>query len=646
MSKGKPSKQKKVAKTVTSKQTTVKAKSTKPKASNNWLIALAIAAFAFLIYANTLGHDYALDDFSAIKENYVTKKGFEGIPTIWKEHYRFGYWNSKASLYRPLTLTVFAIIWQISPDNTTLYHLVNILFFAGTGMLIFFTLRRLLPKQNQLLPLAIALLYVAHPIHVEVVANIKALDDILAFFFCLLAVNLLWRHLDAKGVKWLILAVFTFGLALFSKEGSITFLAIFPLLLYFFSEKKIPQIVMLTLPFLLPIALYLGVRMQIVGSLTGDDSISFLDNIIVAAQNKMQQVATAFLLAGKYLVNFIAPISLGHDFGYNQIKITNFADWRVILSVLAYVGMGVFALWQLTKKNLIAFGILFFLITFSLVSNILFPIGTSYGDRLVYMPSFGFCMAFAAAIFHFFKVDYYDVKSSLGALLQKNMIPMAIIGVFTILFAIKTISRNPAWKNSYTLYKTDIENYPNSAKLRYHYGLELVKKGLEQTNPQEKLKWLNQSQKAFESAIDIHPDYHDAYGQLGLAFYRKKDYPQALKYYEKSVALKPNSPKVYSNMGIIYFESNNLAKAEEVYRKAVKLDPKFVDARRNLGSVFAMKKDFPNAINQFSEALKYAPDDSTLNFYLGSAYRDSGQAAKGQPYLEKACRLDTKLCNK
>lgn len=108
-------------------------------AKQNWMIALAIAAFAFLIYANTLGHDYALDDYSVIKENYVVKKGVAGIPTIWKTHYRFGYWNSKASLYRPMTLTVFAIIWSIAEDSTFLYHLVNVLLFAGTCMLIFYS---------------------------------------------------------------------------------------------------------------------------------------------------------------------------------------------------------------------------------------------------------------------------------------------------------------------------------------------------------------------------------------------------------------------------------------------------------------------------------------------------------------------------
>jgi len=94
--------------------------------NKNWIWGLAIALLGFLIYANTLGHDFALDDFSAIKDNYVTKQGVSGIPTIWQEHYRFGYWNSVGELYRPLPLTMFAIEWEIVPDTPAIHPINSI----------------------------------------------------------------------------------------------------------------------------------------------------------------------------------------------------------------------------------------------------------------------------------------------------------------------------------------------------------------------------------------------------------------------------------------------------------------------------------------------------------------------------------------
>ena len=89
--------------------------------------ALGIAGFSFLLYLNTVNYDYVLDDFSVIKENFVTKRGFEGIPDLWKYHSRHGYWNSVGELYRPIPMTMFAIEWAIAPDKPALSHFMNIL---------------------------------------------------------------------------------------------------------------------------------------------------------------------------------------------------------------------------------------------------------------------------------------------------------------------------------------------------------------------------------------------------------------------------------------------------------------------------------------------------------------------------------------
>ncbi len=150
----------------------------------------------------------------------------------------------------------------------------------------------------------------------------------------------------------------------------------------------------------------------------------------------------------------------------------------------------------------------------------------------------------------------------------------------------------------------------------------------------------------------MFPEYHDAYSQLGLTYYRDeaskpdprtRDYTKAMENYNLALKYKPNFPLVYSNMGIIFFESGQLDKAKEVYEKAVQYDPRMIDALRNLGAVNAMQKNFPEAIKWFKQGLEYDPENATLNFYLGSAYKDSGQPELGQPFFEKAYRLDPKL---
>ncbi|MBI1226885.1 MAG: tetratricopeptide repeat protein [Bacteroidetes bacterium] len=604
--------------------------------------ALGIAAFSFLLYLNTVNFDYVLDDFSVIKENFITKRGFAGIPDLWKYHSRHGYWNSPGELYRPIPMTMFAIEWAIAPDKPAFSHFINILLYALSGALLFVTLAKWMKDYNLLLPLLGTLFFMVHPVHVEVVANIKSRDEIVMFGFATLALFFLHKYLTTNKIGAMIASLVSYTLALFSKENAVTFVAIVPLMMYFFTKSDGKKIALTTLPYLGPALLFILVRKAVIGSLTNPGETYSLDNILVAADGGAYY-ANAFLLLGKYLWSLFVPYPLCSDFGFNQIPLTTWADWRVLVSLLAWLGLGAFAVFSLRKRSLWAFAILFFFINFSIFTNLFITIGTSYGDRLLYSASPGFALALALILMKIFKVDWNADTTVTTNILGKNTAILAVAGVILLVFSALTFSRNMAWKDSYTLYETDIETSPNSAKLNFHYGLEIVQKGLKSTDPTEQKAYYERARKRFEHAIEVFPGYHDAYSQLGLTYYREKNYEKAMENYNLALKYKPNFPLVYSNMGIIFFESGQLDKAKEVYEKAVQYDPRMVDALRNLGAVNAMQKNFTEAIKWFKQGLEYDPDNATLNFYIGSAYKDSGQPELGAPFFEKAYRLDPSL---
>lgn len=607
-------------------------------------LGILLSCIAFLIYANTFSHDYALDDASAISANYVTKQGVSGIPTLFKEHYRYGYWNSPGTLYRPIPLVMFAIEWQIAPDAPGFYHFMNVLLYAMTAFLLFWTMCKLLPKYSPILPFLTTLLFIAHPVHVEVVANIKSRDEILSFLFCISAVYLLWKYLKSENVKWLGISLFSYLLAMFSKENAITFLAVFPLILYFFSKINFSKNLIISGLYAIPAAIYLGVRLAVLGSLNGTKELApLLDNFLSGAPDIATRLASALLMVGKYLLTLVFPHPLGSDFGYSQIALTGWTDWRVILVLLIVVAVLFYAFKTLKNKSVLSFAIFYFVITFSIFSNIIFLIGSSYGDRFMYFPSLGFAMALAFLILRLFKADFQIKSNSIATFFSSYKMPLLLVGVIAVAYSFKTVSRNTVWENSFTLYENDIKIAPNSAKLNYHYALELNKLGVAEEDAQKKGPLMNKAFQYFAKAAELYPDYHDAYGQMGLMHYRNKSYDLAMENYEKSIALKPNNANVYSNMGIIYFEQGKLQKAKEVYEQAVRLDPRFVDARRNLGSVFAQLKRFDEAIAQFKEALKYEPDNAVLHLYVGYALRDKGDTAAAQSYLNRAYELDPKL---
>ena len=627
------------------KQTKRTTKKKVKKTSNRHLIlpAILIGILAFAIYSNTLGHQYTLDDFSAIKENYVTQKGVEAIPTIFKTHYRYGYWNSPGELYRPFTLAMFALEWQIAPDSPFIGHFMNVLFYALTGALLFVFLAQIFKGYSLLLPFFATLIFVAHPVHVEVVANIKSRDEIMAFLGCLGAVFGLWKYWkDGKG-KWLILGVLSYFIAMFSKENAITFIAIFPLVGYFFTKKKLKEILPICALFLIPVIVYLAVRQGVIGNVLKAKQTVALDNVLYASESFIEQFATAILLLGKYLWTLIFPHPLGSDFGYNEIPITNFGDWRVLLSGLIHLGLLGYAIKGLKNKKIESFAILFYLISFSIFSNIFIKIGSSYGDRFLYVASLGFAIGLTYILMKLLKVNSKEKGQNLKALIQKNIPFSAIMGVIILLLCIKTVDRNSVWYDSYSLYAADIKNAPNSAKLNYHYALETAKKGDAENDQNRKNELYTEAKKHLNKAIEIFPQYHDAYGRLGLVYYYEKNPNEALKNYELAIKYKNKNATVYSNMGTLYFEQQNYQKAIESYEQAVKIDPRFVDGWRNLGSINAMTQKFPQAINAFRKGLEIEPNNAVLNFYLGQSLRDSGNPTEAQQYLEKAYQLDPSL---
>lgn len=601
-----------------------------------WLVGLLAAALGFLLYANTLQHDYCLDDFSSIKENWVVKGGLKNIGTIFTTEYRYGVWSSPGSLYRPIPLTLFAWQWQIAPDDPHFAHLINVLLYALTGWLLWVTWRRILANYPPVLPALAVLIFMAHPVHTEVVANIKSVDEILALLGCTASLYALWRYFDNKHGAWLLASVAFYGFGLFCKESAITFLAVFPLTMWFFTSLSLGKNLRLTALMLLPAAVFLMARQNVIAAQQHKEIFSVLDNFIVGAANQGERFASAFMMCGRYLWTLVLPHPLVHDMGYPQMTPVTFADWRAVLGLLTYLGMGIWALLHLKKKHFLSFAALFYLITFSLFSNVLIQIGTSYGERLLYVPSLGFAFAVAYLFCRLFNVnDLREIWNPNG----KGIALWGAAGILLATYSVKTISRNPAWFDSGTLYAADIGHSPNGAKLNYHHALELTKKGLDEaTGEVLDSTWVLKGIDAYTKAIQLYPQYHDAYGSRGLAYFRLKKYDQAFDDYQQSLKYRPNDAKVLSNMGFIYFLRNQLDEAERVYRESIKFDPRFVDARRNLGAVMAMKRDFPAAIEQWEEALKYDPQNVTLLNYIGSAYKDMGQPEKGQPYLDKATR--------
>jgi tetratricopeptide (TPR) repeat protein len=596
-----------------------------------------IALVALIQYAQTISYNFVLDDYSAIVENKVTRGGLYSIPTIFETTYRFGYPIQGDELYRPLPKSLFAVLWQISPDNPLPGHLLNIVLYAVTAFLLFTVFSKIY-RRNYYVPFIAALLFAVHPIHTDVVPNIKSMDEILSFLFFLLSLQWFYRYHQSGEKKWLLLTAMGFFAALLSKESAITFLAVYPLVIFFFTDKTPAKSLSTAAILLIPAILFLLLRYSVVGS-GGETGMA--DNALFATDDPLIRKTSAVSILGRYLLKLFFPVHLTFDFSYNQIPLVGVGDWKFLISLAVHAALLGYVLMKWKSRDGIAFGILFYLVTISISSNVLIYIGTHLAERLLYVPSFGFCWVVAELFNRFIQpVEPKPVSSPADFFSGRKILIGSLVAVAAV-FSALTFRQTPVWRNNLSLYESGILRSPDSHRTHFYLGLYLTKKEYYSTLPQaEQQPAIERGLAELRKAIEIYPAFADAWLHVGNYYSGIKQTDSAGFYFRKTVELSPFLATGHNNLGTVYFEEQKWNEAIAAFSEAIRLDPNYHNAYRNLGAAYGTLGQFKEAIGQFHKAYALAPSDAEICYYLGITYRSLGDQQNAKIFLDKAANLD------
>lgn len=648
--------------------------------SKNKGIALILIS-GFLLYVNTLGHDYTLDDAIVITENDFTKKGISGIWDQLSNDQFVGFYGEKKELvsggrYRPLSMVMFNIEYALFGQSPFVGHLMNVLWYLLNGVLLFLVLHKLFPKNwesNSIvqLSLLVSLLWLFHPIHTEVVANIKGRDEIMAFCGELLTLFFLLQWLENKKMSLLLSMAGSYFLALLAKENAITWLAIFPLSIYFFKKAQLKQ----ALPafgLLFAVGLvWLGIRYQVVGGGISNVADNLMNDPFLDSTNS-EKYATIVLTLGKYIQLLFFPHPLTYDYYPKHIPIVGWNNPQVILTIFLYLALVVGAVIGFLKQKLYGFSILLFFVTLSIASNLLFPIGAFMNERFVYVSSLGFCLVLGQFL-------VFGIPSFINKVKQQKQVFSVLIVLIFSLYTLKTVSRNMVWKNNLSLATHDAKISVNGAKSNVMAGGLLSEEAAKTTNPVEKQKLLVQGIKHLEQAIRIYPEYIDALLLMGNAQWElNKIAKNSIPYYKRILAINPNHQnawsnllivleqsknsafkistyeelqrinpqveKVYVNLGRVYGkEQNNLNKALEVFHSGLQRFPNSYELLSNIGTVYGLQGNYPNAIQVLEKATQLQPNNSKAFIDLGLSYFYNQENNKAKTAFDKAKQIDPNL---
>lgn len=596
----------------------------------------------FLLYGNTLTHEFALDDAIVITQNDFTKEGFS---SIWKQlsNDQFvGFYGQKKELvsggrYRPLSMVMFNIEYEFFELNPTFYHLMNVLWYIFNGFLLYYALKLLfqnqLSKNYQLLPILAALFWFFHPVHTEVVANIKGRDEIMAFSLLLITLIFFLKYLSNQKAIYLLALVGFYFLSLLAKENAITWLAIFPLVVYFFRSEDWKKSITPLALLLLTAAVWFYIRYSVVGggiSNVADNLMNdpFLESTIA------EKYATIVLTLGKYLQLLFFPHPLTFDYYPKHIPIVSWSNPWVLLSLLAYITLIVISIRGLINKKLYAFAILLFGITLSIASNLLFPIGAFMNERFIYVSSLGFTLILSYYLLKF-APHFVENKSKTNSAIFISSI------VILSLYSIKTISRNPVWKNNFTLATNDAFISKNGAKSNVMAGGQLLEKAQETTNFRDKNELLEKSIYHLSRAVEIYPEYVDALLLMGNAqweFYQ--DASKAMPYYQRILSINAENENAWKNIDVILRQNKNIDYNIQAYSQLINYNPAREKNYLYLGRLYGQQKnDLSKALDIFQQGLKIAPNSYELLSNMGTVYGLQGNYAAAVKVLEQAAKI-------
>ena len=684
----------------------------------NNLHRLIIAILAVLCYGNTLTLHYALDDRMVILESkYTIKGGWDSVKSIFTEDTFTGYFGSDHSIvaggrYRPMSQLTYMIEFQLfgkkireqigdlddyynlhNPANEQLFydtplpfvnHLMNLLYFTLLCLLLYEVLARIFPQYSgidsqrseasapkwfQSLPFIATLLFAMHPIHTEVVANVKGRDEIFAMLGAFAALWASLKYVDTRKWYWLIVSLLAFTFGIFSKENTITFLAVVPLAIYYLqSDKKRSIDYLITLiPLVIGSAFFLYVRAKALGSMMQPDMTSNILNNPYVHSTRAQQIATTLITWGIYLKLLFFPHPLTHDYYPHQIAITDFSNplvWLLLIGCIALVGYGI---WKLKKKTVPAFAILYFIITFSITSNLLFTVGTFMNERFVFMSSAGVTLLVGWWL--------YLLATAPAPALQKTAVGVG--AVVCLLFGIKTFTRNFTWMDDFTLFLTDVKTSDNSIKCNISAGgscLQIWKKSHKERDKRDAYKYLDKALKLDSHALN-------AYLLLSELAYLDERTDLALQAAQNAVLIDPENPQAQNlltsasqsqkaheldpvnellNQGkvdeawrevnkILEKEPDNIVaknvkgnvlgrgygqldEAIKIFKEIVDEHPDFSSAWENMGIAYALKKDFTNAERCLLKALELSPDNDNIKLNLYYMYLDKGDEKEAAKY--------------
>ena len=552
-----------MAKKISEQKVSIKAKTISVR-------TFAIFSFliAFLFYGNSISNGFSLDDELVTttdrKHHENVEKGITGIKAIFSSNYAID--GKQNYEYRPLVTLSYAIEWSLfsdNPERASISHFINILLYAICGILLFQLINVLFQGRASYFSAIVVALFMIHPIHSEVVNNLKNRDEMLSLIFGLLAAIQAFKYIDKGQLYSVFIGLGFITLSILSKKSNIPFVIIIPMMVYFFREVSWKKIGVVFSVLILTQVIFKIIKV----TLLKEENLrlfNFVENPLYE-MGFVDRIPVFIYTNYLYIQKLFVPYPLGYYYGFNMIPIVTFSDWRFYASLILVLALGVFALYGFFKKSYLSFGILFFFIAIGGMANLLTPMVGIFAERFTFTASIAFCFILVLLLYKILKIDLFDEKNNF-----KIYSSIAVIALPSFIF---TVNRNKDWKSKKSLYVADSNYLKNSAKSNSILGSEmqteayfLKKEGVFRFT--EMMQKVDSALLFYNRSLALYSTYESNLNNRGALYYEFYfDYLESIKSFKKSTDFNAT---YYEGMLNI---ANAYCKIAEGYENILKVIP-------------------------------------------------------------------------
>ncbi|MDF1694180.1 MAG: hypothetical protein P1U56_00010 [Saprospiraceae bacterium] len=622
-----------------------------PKNLKLLYVYIVIFVFVFILYSNSINNEYSIDDNLVVEGVEKVEKGIEGLPLIFSTRYISN--KNQNYGYRPMVLSSFALektFFKKLPKSQSseekkvndqltqanISHLINVLIYAISCLLLFYFLHSIFRTKNIFLPIFISLLFIAHPIHTEVVSNIKCRDELLMFLNTLISLICFIKFTENNEVKYLFSGLLFFMVAVLSKKSALAILGILPILLYY-SKVSTRKFFICTLSLILSSVLLFIFKKNMISIDVVNRAFQHYENPLFTKVDIVEKIKVSLYCSWHYLTLLIFPKNLASYYGFDTIPTTSWASYKLIGATLFYGLFGFFGVKYWLKRNVLGLGIAIWFGVMLAFVNLFIPMVGIVADRFAYVFSLGFCIVLAALLMKIFKID-----------INKNdSVPIAFILTLVLIlisYSARVIIRNSDWENRTTLFQHDVNVVPNSAKAH-----SLLAGHLYDSYQKNNIEYLKENIKDdiifhFKKAIEIDSTFITSYNNLGSAYLSLyNDASKGLQYFLKATELDPQYYEAHLNLAIAYEKLENFDMALAEYIKIIDLFPTTINSFY-LFNNFLKRNPHLNedGINALVETAKTNISPKMIYLNLANFYKkDSSNEELFIFFLERAFAADT-----